>query len=72
MPKDGKTKMKATTVMFLPNTKGGTLLAKMRENELIMSLLAGFDISYSEAGGIILGRVFTANLSKGIPCGRTK
>ena len=47
-------------------------MAKMRENELMMSLLTGFKISYSEAGGIKLGRLFTPNLSKGLPCGRTK
>ena len=70
--KDGKIRMKATTVIFLPSTKGGILLAKMRQNELMMYLLTGFKISYSEAGGIKLGRLFTPNLSKGLPCGRTK
>ena len=36
----------------------------MRENELMMSLMTGFKISYSEAGGIKLGRT----VKQGIFC----
>ena len=37
--RDGNTGLKASTVMFLPSSKGGTLLMKMRENEIILALL---------------------------------
>ena len=77
-PKDGKplkTKtaqknLQATTVMFLPNTKGGILLKKMKENEEKLAAMTGFKVSYTETAGTKLGRIFSLDLAKDQPCGR--
>ena len=60
----------ASTVMFLPNTKGGILLKEMREKEPKWVEISGFKMSYSEMAGTKLGSIFTPNLSEGLPCGR--
>ena len=70
--KVGNNKVVASSIMFLPNTKGGILLRRMRENEEKLASLTGFKIRYSEAGGMKLGMLFSTNLSSGQPCGREK
>ena len=65
-----KSKLQPSSVMFLPSTKGGMLLKKMRENEDRLVDMTGFKISYSEAGGVKLGRMFSTNLARDQPCGR--
>ena len=65
-------KLKPSTVMIIPSTKGGTLLTGMRENEPNMSSITGFKVSYSEQGGTQLARIFSTNLGRGTPCGRDK
>jgi hypothetical protein len=59
-----------STVMFIPNTKGGLLVSKMKENEEKLAELTGFRISYTEAAGTKLGRVFSLDINKNQPCGR--
>ena len=61
-------KLQASTMMFLPNTKGGLLLNKMRESEDRLTEMTGFKISYTEAAGTKLGNVFSLDLAKNQPC----
>ena len=66
-----KAGIKASTVMFVPNTRNGTLLKMMREKEESLVELTGFRVSYTEAGGTQLGRMFSTNLATNQPCGRS-
>ena len=52
-------------MMFVPSTRNGTLIKKMRENEEKLVEMTGFRISYSEAG-----RYFSTDLAGEQPCGR--
>ena len=63
-------KITASTVMFVPSSRNGILLKRMRENEEKLTDMTGFRVSYSEAGGTQLGRMFSTNLSSGQHCGR--
>ena len=58
--------------MFIPNTRRGTLLKMMRENEDSLAEMTGFRVSYSEAAGTKLGRLFSLDLAKNQPCGRSQ
>ena len=66
-----KDKKPPSTVMFIPNTKGGLLLKKMKDNEHKLADLTGFKISYTEAAGTKLARIFSQDLSRDQPCGRS-
>ena len=72
--KDGKQvktkKLQPSTVMFVPNTRRGTLVKKMKMNEDRLAEMTGFKVNYVEAAGTKLGRVFSLDLSKNQPCGR--
>ena len=59
-----------SSVIFVPNTKGGILIGKLREKEEELSKLTGFRIKYQEAGGLQLRNVFSTDLAKGKHCGR--
>ena len=63
-------KVKKSTVMFLPSKMGEEMLKKMRENEDRLAPLTGFRISYSEASGTKLAKMFSTDLSLDQPCGR--
>ena len=65
-----KSKILASTVMFIPSTKNGILLKMMKENEEKLVEMTGFRVSYAESGGTQLGRYFSTNLATGRPCGR--
>ena len=62
--------MEASTVMFIPSTKGGILTKMMRDNELEMARITRFRVKYQEAGGIQLARLFSTDLAKGESCQR--
>ena len=40
-----------STVIFVPNTRGGILVRKLREREPTLSEMTGFGIKYEDAGG---------------------
>ena len=63
-------KIQPTTVMFVPSTRNGTLIKRLRENEEKLVEMTGFRMSYSESGGTQLGRIFSTNLASDQPCGR--
>ena len=75
-----KSKILASTVMFIPSKKNGILLKMMKENEEKLVEMTGFRVSYVESGGKQLGRHFSTILasdqpseresSKCIPCNR--
>ena len=58
------------TVVFVPSTKGGTLIRSLKEDEDRMAEITGFRIKFQEAGGNILANAFNTNLGSGQPCGR--
>ena len=60
-----------TSVIFVPNTKGGTLTRKLREREDELSSVTGFRIRFQEAGGRQLKNLFNTDLGAGLHCGRT-
>ena len=62
--------IKTTTVVFIPSTRGGLLIKKMRENEEKLSQLTGFRVKYQEAGGTKLCNIFSTDTGKGFHCGR--
>ena len=64
-------KIPTTTVVFVPNTKGGILVKKLKEKEDSMSDITGFRIRFQEAGGSQLKNMFNTDLAKGKHCGRT-
>ena len=59
-----------STVVFVPNTKGGLLVRKLRKREAIMKDITGFGIKFMEAGGTQLKNSFSLDLGKGKHCGR--
>ena len=68
--RDVKPEAEASTVMFVPNTKGGVLLRKFKGGEKTQSRMSGFMVKYAEAGGTQLSRMFNQDLGKGLHCGR--
>ena len=56
----GKDRLKqaAATVVFVPSTKGSTLLRSLRDDEDRMAEMTGFRIKYQETGGNILTNAF--------------
>ena len=59
-----------STVMFVPSSRGGILTAKLREREDHMASMTGFRMRFQEAGGMQLGKLFSTDLARDIPCGR--
>ena len=59
-----------STVIFIPNTKSGTLVRKLREREAVMKKLTGFWIKFQESGGSQLRNSFSLELGKVKHCGR--
>ena len=61
--KDGNTRkrkrLRPSTVMFVPNTRRGTLLKKLKEKEERLADMTGFKVNYIEAGGTDLGSVLS-------------
>ena len=64
-------KLQPSTVMFVPDTRRGTLVKKMKRNEERLTEMTRFKVNYVEAAGTKLGRVFSQDLSKNQPCGRS-
>ena len=69
--RDGKVRGKNTTVVFVPSTRGGLLVRKLKEEEDRMADITGFRIKFQEAGGSKLINCFDKDLGKGLHCGRT-
>ena len=69
--RDGKQvktkKLQPSTVMFVPNTRRGTLVKKMKLNEDRLTEMTGFKVNNVEAAGTKLGRVLSLDLSKNQP-----
>jgi hypothetical protein len=63
-------KIEYSTVVFVPKTRGGILVRKLREREAVMKELTGFGIRFQEAGGSQLKNSFSLALGKGEHCGR--
>ena len=63
-------RIKTTTVMFIPSTRGGVLLRLMQDNEERLAPITQFRIRYLEAGGRKLGEFFSTDLGRGLHCGR--
>ena len=56
--------------MFVPSTRGSTLLKSLREDEDKMAEVTGFRVKYQEAGGSTLTNAFNKNLGSGQHCVR--
>ena len=52
-------KQAAATVVFVPSTRGITLLRSLKEDEDRMAEITGFRVKYQEAGGSILANAFS-------------
>ena len=52
------------SVLFVDNTKSGTLVRKLRERAQVMKELTGFGIKFQEAGGSQLRNSFSLELVK--------
>ena len=63
-------KVECSTVVFVPNTRGGTLTRKLRERETVMKERTGFGIRFQETGGSQLKNAFSLELGRGNHCGR--
>jgi hypothetical protein len=61
----------ATTVIFVPSTKGSVLLKSLKDDEDRMAEITGFKVRYQEAGGSALTNSFNKNLGQGQHCGRS-
>ena len=66
--KVGKTSGAATTVVFVPSTRGSTLIKSLKDEETKMAEMTGFRIKYQEAGGNVLVNSFDKDLGKGQHC----
>ena len=60
-----KSKIQASTEMFIQSTKNGILLKMMKDNEEKLVEMTGFRFSYAESRGTQLGRYFSTNLASG-------
>jgi hypothetical protein len=57
-------------LVFIPSTKGGLLVGKLREEEDRMAAFTGFRVKFQEAGGSKLIDSFEKDWDKGKHCGR--
>ena len=48
--------------MFVPNTRRGILVNKLKEGKDELAMITGFRIKYEEAGGVQLGKMFLTDL----------
>ena len=62
--------MTTSTVMIVPNTKGGLLVNRLKVKEPVWCDLTGFRVKYSEAGGTPLINMFNQDTGKGAHCNR--
>ena len=62
--KAGDKKGQVAIVVFVPSTKSGLLVRKLREREEEMAALTGFKIKYQEAGGKKLINSFEKDLGE--------
>jgi hypothetical protein len=56
--------------VFVPSTRGSTLVRSLREEEEGMAEITGFRVKYQEAGGSLLSNAFDKNLGIGQQCER--
>jgi hypothetical protein len=63
-------RMENSSVMFVPSTKRSILINSLKEREQELSSITGFRVKYQEAGGIQLGKMFSTDLARDMPCGR--
>ena len=68
---DGNERVYVETVKFVPNTRGGILVRKLRDREETLAGITGFGVKFQEAGGTWLMNMFNTNFGKGLHCGRT-
>ena len=54
--------------MFVPTTKRRLLTNNLKEQK--DKLITGFRMKYQEAGGVQLGKLFSTDLARDLPCGR--
>ena len=54
--------MTTSNVMFVPKTKRGILLKKLKEMEEKLCILTGFKIKYAESGGTPLANMFSEEM----------
>ena len=62
---DDKEKVYLETVIFVPSTRGGILVRKLRDREETLAGITGFRVKLQEAGGTQLMNMFNTNLGKG-------
>ena len=62
--------MTTSTVMIVPNTKGGLLVNRLKVKEPVWCDLTGFRVKYAEAGGTPLINMFNQDTGKGAHCNR--
>ena len=62
--------MTTSTVMFVPNTKGGLMVNKFKKGEPILCALTDFKVKYAEAGGTPLMNMFNQDTGRGSHCRR--
>ena len=67
--KDGN-KINTSTVVFVPATDREELKEMLKEKEEEMAKLTKFRIRFPEAGGTMLGLLFSTNLGVGEACRR--
>ena len=68
--KKDKIKRAAATVVFVPSTRGSTLLRSLREEEDKMTEMTSFRVMFQEVGGNLLVNAFDKDLGRGQHCGR--
>ena len=68
---DDKEKVYLETVIFVPSTRGGILVRKLRDRDETLAGITGFGVRLQEAVGTRLMNMFNTNLGKGLHCGRT-
>ena len=55
---DDKEKVYLETVIFVPSTRGGILVRKLRDREETLAGITGFGVKFQEAGGSRLMKMF--------------
>ena len=66
-----KQKLETASVMFVPRTTGGTLIEKLRHEEEVISVQAGYKVKLMEKGGTKLGEMMIkSDPFSGSDCGR--
>ena len=63
-------KVQPSSVVFVPNIRGGLVTKKLKEKEDNLCKLTGFWVKFQEAGGLQLKNCFSTDFSRGEHCGR--